>query len=188
MRGVRQQLHWHENPQYRFASGPDLPRDPRLVRNVARLAEYDFSFDLQVFAGQMAAARELVAACPGVTFVLQHAGMPEGPSPEGRARWQAGLRALAGCPNLTVKLSGLGTFLRRNDPTHIADIVHRTLELFGPERCLFGSNFPIEKLWTDYRSLLAAFEAATEGLTEAARAEVFRDTAMRIYRLHIPAI
>lgn len=187
VRGIRQQLHWHENPEYRFAASPDLPRDPRLVRNVARLADYGFAFDLQVFASQMAAAHELVEACPDVTFVLQHAGMPEDLSPEGRARWEDGMRSLASLPNLVVKLSGLGTFIRRNDPAHVADICRTTLALFGPGRCLFGSNFPIEKLWTDYRSLLDAFLAATAELGEAARAAVFRDTAARVYRLQIPA-
>ena len=64
MRGIRQQFHWHENPLYRFASTPDLCRDARVQRNVARLADYDWSFDLQVFAGQMDGAEELADASP----------------------------------------------------------------------------------------------------------------------------
>ena len=167
VRGVRMQLHWHENTLYRFASGPDLARDPRLIANVGRLAEYGFSFDLQVFAGQMAGAAELAAACPKVTFVLQHAGMLEDLSPEAQT-------------NIVSKLSGLGTFLRRNDPAQIAFIVGETLALFGPERCLFGSNFPIEKLWTSYAELIAAHRAA---VPEAAQAAVFNETARRVYRL-----
>ncbi len=77
MRGLRMQLQWHENPQYQFASGPDLARDPTLQKNVARLADYGWSFDLQVFAGQMAGAAELAESAPKVTFILQHAGMLE---------------------------------------------------------------------------------------------------------------
>lgn len=180
VRGVRMQLHWHENTLYRFASGPDLARDPRLNANVGRLAEYAFSFDLQVFAGQMAGAAELAAACPQVTFVLQHAGMLEDLSPEGIATWRAGMTLLAGQPNITSKLSGLGTFQRRNDPTGIAFIIGETLRLFGPERCLFGSNFPIEKLWTSYAELTAAHRAA---VPETAQAAVFNETARRVYRL-----
>ena len=83
MRGLRMQVHWHENPQYRFAAKPDLARDPTLQKNVAQLADYGWSFDLQVFAGQMAGASELADACPKVTFVLQHAGMLEDLSPAG---------------------------------------------------------------------------------------------------------
>jgi predicted TIM-barrel fold metal-dependent hydrolase len=174
------QLHWHENALYRFASGPDLARDPRLIANVGRLAEYGFSFDLQVFAGQMAGAAALATACPKVTFVLQHAGMLEDFSPDGVAAWRAGMARLAAQPNIVSKLSGLGTFLRRNDPEQIAFIAGETLALFGAERCLFGSNFPIEKLWTSYAELIAAHRAA---VPEAARAAVFDDTARRVYRL-----
>ncbi len=183
VRGVRMQLHWHENPLYRFASGPDLCRDPRLQANVARLADYAFSFDLQVFAPQMAGAAELAAACPQVTFVLQHAGMLEDLSPEGVAQWRDGMRSLAGQANIVSKLSGLGTFLRQNDPAHVRFVVAETLALFGAERCLFGSNFPIEKLWTSYPKLIDAYRAAVP--TDAADA-VFGHTARRIYRLAQP--
>ena len=180
VRGVRMQLHWHENTLYRFASGPDLARDPQLTANVGRLAEYGFSFDLQVFAGQMAGASELAAACPNVTFVLQHAGMLEDLSPEGIAAWREGMALLAAQPNIVSKLSGLGTFLRRNDPEHVGYIDAQTLALFGAERCLFGSNFPIEKLWTSYAELIAAHLAA---VPEGAREAVFNETARRVYRL-----
>jgi len=180
VRGVRMQLHWHENTLYRFAGGPDLARDPVLTANVGRLAEYGFSFDLQVFAGQMAGAAELAAACPDVTFVLQHAGMLEDLSPEGIAAWRDGMAVLAQQPNITSKLSGLGTFLRRNDAEHIAFIAAQTLTLFGAERCLFGSNFPIEKLWTSYAELIGAHRAA---VPEGVHAAVFNETARRVYRL-----
>jgi len=178
--GVRMQLHWHENPLYRFAASPELAREPVLQRNVARLADYGWSFDLQVFAGQMAGAAELAAACPGVTFVLQHAGMLEDLSPQGIADWRSGMALLAARPNIVSKLSGLGTFLRRNDPAHVTMIARETLALFGRDRCLFGSNFPIEKLWTTYPELFAAHWAA---VPEGDRAAVFSSTAKRVYRL-----
>ncbi len=178
--GVRMQLHWHENPLYRFAASPDLAREPVLQRNVARLADYGWSFDLQVFAGQMTGAAELAAACPGVTFVLQHAGMLEDLSPQGVAAWRSGMALLVARPNIVSKLSGLGTFVRRNDAGHVAMIVRETLALFGRDRCLFGSNFPIEKLWTTYPELFAAHWAA---VPEGDRAAVFSSTAKRVYRL-----
>jgi len=183
MRGVRMQLHWHENPLYRFASGPDLARDPVLQRNVARLGDYGWSFDLQVFAGQMAGAAELAAACPKVTFVLQHAGMLEDLSEAGIAEWRSGMKLLARQPNVVSKLSGLGTFLRRNDPAHIAFILAETVAMFGASRCLFGSNFPIEKLWTSYADLVAAHRAAAASLPEAEQAQIFAGTARQTYKL-----
>jgi predicted TIM-barrel fold metal-dependent hydrolase len=180
VRGVRMQLHWHENPLYRFASGPDLALSPILQRNVARLADYDWSFDLQVFADQMAGACALADVCPDVTFVLQHAGMLEDLSQGGVGAWRAGMAMLAARPNVVSKLSGLGTFVRRNDPSHVAMIAREALVLFGPGRCLFGSNFPIEKLWTSYADLHAAHHAAVPALDRAA---VFSSTAKRVYRL-----
>jgi predicted TIM-barrel fold metal-dependent hydrolase len=183
MRGLRMQLQWHENPQYRFASGPDLARDPVLQKNVARLADYGWSFDLQVFTGQMDGAAELAARAPKVTFILQHAGMLEDLSPAGWDKWRAGMRKLAAGPNTVSKLSALGTFIHKNDPQHIAAIVRETVGIFGAERCLFGSNFPVEKLWTAYAPLVAAFRAAVEPLGAKAERAALHDTAVRVYRL-----
>jgi predicted TIM-barrel fold metal-dependent hydrolase len=183
VRGVRMQLHWHDNPRYRFAARPDLCDDPVIRRNVARLADYRFSFDLQVFAPQMAGAARLAEACPQVTLILQHAGMLEDMSPLGRSAWREGMQRLAACPNIVAKLSGLGTFIHRNDPAHVADIVAETVAMFGANRCLFGSNFPIEKLWTSYRDLIDGFRVATVPLGAQEREAVFRTTAMQVYLL-----
>jgi predicted TIM-barrel fold metal-dependent hydrolase len=183
VRGVRMQLHWHENPLYRFAARPDLCADPTIRRNIARLADYGFSFDLQVFAPQMAGAVGLADACPDVTFILQHAGMLEDLSPAGRSAWRGGMMRLAACPNIVSKLSGLGTFIHRNDPAHISGIVADTVAIFGAYRCMFGSNFPIEKLWTGYRELVDAHRAAIAHLNAEQRDAVLSRTAARVYRL-----
>ena len=182
VRGIRQQMHWHENPSYRFAARVDLVCDPAVRRSVARLEEYGWCFDLQVFPGQMRHAAELVRSCPGVTFILQHAGMPEDRSAAGRVEWLDGMRRLAEFPNMVCKLSGLGTFIHRNDPQHVAEVVGQTLDIFGAGRAMFGSNFPIEKLWTGFGPLLDAYRAATSGLPAAARRAIFHDTAVRVYR------
>lgn len=183
MRGIRQQFHWHEKPLYRFASRPDLATDPTVQANVRRLAEFGWVFDLQVFAGQMAGAAELARACPDVTFVLQHAGMLEDTSDAGRAAWRTGMELLAACPNVNTKLSAFGTFIHRNDPAFIAEMVEATVALFGAERCLYGSNFPIEKIWTSYGALFAAFRDAADGLPAGDQSAIFGRTAERIYRI-----
>jgi predicted TIM-barrel fold metal-dependent hydrolase len=183
VRGVRMQLHWHENPLYRFAARADLCADPVIRRNIARLADYGFSFDLQVFAPQMAEAASLAGACSSITFVLQHAGMLEDLSAEGLSNWRAGMTQLAACPNVVTKLSGLGTFIHRNDPTHVARVLAETVAIFGAERCLFGSNFPIEKLWTSYRELVDSHLAAASLLAAWQREAIFKTTAVRVYRL-----
>ena len=184
MRGVRMQLHWHENEMYRFAARPDLAADTDVRRNVAQLADYGWSFDLQVFAEQMEDAAGLAQSCPGVTFVLQHAGMLEDLSEEGRDAWKRGMEFLAQRANICVKLSGLGTFLHRNDAGHIADMISQSIQMFGADRCLFGSNFPIEKLWTSYADLVSAYRTATAALPEADQQQIFTNTARRVYRLN----
>ena len=183
VRGIRMQLHWHENPLYRFAAAPDVMNGALFRKNFAHVAGNNLSFDLQVFTSQMKDAANLAAAFPGVTFVLQHAGMLEDKSKEGRASWREGMKRLADQPNIVSKLSGLGTFIQRNDPQHIADVIQETVAIFGPERCLFGSNFPIEKLWTSYASLVDAHRAALAGYGASEQQAMLQGNAIRIYRL-----
>lgn len=183
LRGIRMQLHWHENEQYRFAKRPDLADDATFRRNFAALADYGLSFDLQVFASQMESAARLARDFPKTTFILQHAGMLEDLSEAGKVAWRDGMRKLAAQPNVVSKLSGLGTFIHRNDPEHIAWIVRETVGLFGADRCLFGSNFPIEKIWTDYRPMIEAYRTAIADFSEAERRAIFHDSAVRVYRI-----
>jgi predicted TIM-barrel fold metal-dependent hydrolase len=188
IRGVRQQFHWHETERYRFAADPDLCRKPTVQSNVARLADYGWTFDLQVFAGQMAGAAELARACPRVTFILQHAGMLTDTTPAAWTHWLENIAILANEPNVCAKLSGFGTFIHRNDAHHIERLIQATVNTFGAQRCLWGSNFPIEKLWTDYASLITAHRRGVNRLDVGATAEataraIFYDTASRVYRL-----
>ena len=183
LRGIRMQLHWHENEQYRFADGPAVMNDVALRRNVGLLAERDLLFELQVFTAQMEDGAAFAAAFPDMPMVLAHCGMPEDMTPEGWRAWRAGMTRLAAVPSVSVKLSGLGTFIHGLDQAHIERTVRETVDLFGPERCLWGSNFPIEKLWTDYASLIGAYRQALANLSPAAQEAIFCDTARRLYRL-----
>lgn len=183
MRGVRQQLHWHENPMYRFASRPDEMNSPAFRRNFARLEEYAWLFELQVFASQMNDGAALAKAFPRTSLVLEHAGMPEDRSKAGRLAWREGMMRLADQPNVYTKLSGLGTFIHRNDPAHVAEVVEETVEIFGPQRCIWGSNFPIEKLWTDYASILGAVKDAIQRFDATDQAAILGGNARRLYRI-----
>jgi len=183
LRGIRMQLHWHDNPQYRFAAKPDLMREAAFRHNMSHLAQYGLSFDLQVFAGQMADAAELAAEFPATIFILQHAGMLEDISAIGRAAWRQGMMKLARQPNVVCKLSGLGTFIHRVDGGQIGATARETIGIFGAERCLFGSNFPIEKLWSSYAGLIGAHRAALAGYPAHVQDEIFSGTAKRVYRI-----
>ena len=182
-RGIRQQLHWHENPQYRFAPRPDAMNDADWRRGLAMLAGHGLLFELQIFASQMADGARLARSFPDTIFVLEHAGMLEDMSPRGWQLWREGMMALAQCPNVNVKLSGLGTFVHacRDDLT--GSVVQETVAMFGADRCFFGSNFPIEKLWTDYGTLYRTFRNAIAHLTESEQAAILHDTAAQLYRL-----
>jgi predicted TIM-barrel fold metal-dependent hydrolase len=182
LRGIRQQLHWHETPLYRFAARPDLMDDPAWRRGLGEVARHGLLFELQVFAGQMEAAARLVRDFPHVTFVLMHGGMLEDRAPEGWARWRAGMRALAAAPNVHVKLSGLGTFERACSEDLWGPVIRETVELFGPSRCMFGSNFPIEKLWTTYDEVVRVSIECLGGLSAGEQRAVLHDTAGRVYR------
>ena len=153
-RAIRQQLHWHDKPLYRFASKPDIMHDAAWRRGLDEVRRRGLMFELQVFAGQMSDAVKLVRTYHDVTFILLHAGMLEDRSEAGWDRWRTAMRQLAGCPNLAVKLSGLGTFDRACSAERWRPVIEETIDLFGPARCLFGSNFPIEKLWTSYARLV----------------------------------
>jgi predicted TIM-barrel fold metal-dependent hydrolase len=182
-RGVRQQLHWHANPQYRFAPRPDVMNDADWRRGLAMLADHGLLFELQVFASQMADGAALARSFPDIVFVLEHAGMLEDVSPQGWRLWRDGMAALAQCPNVNVKLSGLGTFVHACREDVMAPVIAETVAMFGADRCCYGSNFPIEKLWTDYGTLYATFRNAIVHLGDSEQAAILHDTAARLYRL-----
>jgi predicted TIM-barrel fold metal-dependent hydrolase len=183
LKGVRQQVHWHENPNYRFATRPDVTADKAWRQGLSQLAPRGLLFELQVFTSQMAASAELVRAFPETTFVLEHAGMLEDTSDGGRTAWRDGMRRLADCPNVFVKLSALGTFVHRSTLADMQPIVSDTVSLFGAERCLWGSNFPIEKIWTEYATLVGNIRQAVSHLSIGEQRQILSETAQRLYRL-----
>lgn len=183
LRGVRQQLHWHEKPLYRFANRPDLINDPAWRAGLREIERRGLVFELQVFASQMADAAALARDFPRVIFVLLHAGMLEDRSAEGWATWRRGMAALAACPNVVTKLSGLGTFEHACRTALWRPVVEETVALFGARRCLYGSNFPIESLWTDYATLIGTMRDCLAGASADERRAILHDTAKRIYRL-----
>jgi predicted TIM-barrel fold metal-dependent hydrolase len=182
-RGIRQQLHWHENPQYRFAPHPEVMNDSMWRRGFAHLAKHGLLFEIQLFASQMRHGAALARAFPETVFVLEHAGMLEDMSDEGWTRWREGMMALAEQPNMNVKLSGLGTFVHACRADVMAPVIRETVAIFGADRCLYGSNFPIEKLWTGYASLYKSFRDAIAYLNEKQQCAILYDTAARLYRI-----
>ena len=182
LRGVRMQFHWHETPAFRFAPDAKQVIDPRVRANVRRLKDYGLSFDLQLFPAQMEDGLQLVGENPDTNFILTHCGMLTADDAATVEAWKDGLRTLAQAPNLYAKLSGLGTFVHRNDPDLIALIYDAAIGILGSDRLMFGSNFPIEKLWTSHADLVAAHRAAAARHSTADQANIFWNTAERVYR------
>ena len=175
LKGIRRVLH----------TVPDSVSEGRTFReNVASLAQYGLSFDLCVLARQLPIALRLVARCPDVTFVLDHCGVPQ-VKERALDPWRADLKRLAACPNVFCKVSGIVAYA---DPGRwtagdLRPYVEHTLECFGWERVMFGSDWPVCTLSATLRQWVEALDALTAGAGEERRAGLFHDNAARVYRL-----
>jgi L-fuconolactonase len=139
--------------------------------NVRALAEHDLPFDACVTQDQLPKLIALVAACEETTIVLDHCGKPRALDP-----WRAQLSQLARHDNVVCKLSGLTTEVAGD----VRPYLEHALEVFGPERCLFGSDWPVASLTTTYEQWL---DVVSGLLGEGERGAVLAGTAVRIYRL-----
>ncbi|MBB4846233.1 putative TIM-barrel fold metal-dependent hydrolase [Paucibacter oligotrophus] len=181
--GIRQQIHWHENPHWAYVEQADLFNTPQWQDGLRKVAARGLAFDLQIFPSQMKAICAVVEKFPDLPFVLNHAGMLNDRSELGLARWRDGMRHLAQQPHVVVKFSGLNTFEHRCAADLMRPIVQESLEQFGAQRCMYGSNFPIEKLWTTYQGYVADLIEAIGVVTQEELDAIFFSTAARIYKL-----
>ncbi len=164
-------------------SGPSLMSDPAWRRGFGLLGELGLSFDLQAPAPLMAEAAGLAADFPDVRLVLTHAGLPLDRSPEGMAAWRTGMRRLAAQPNVWVKVSGLPMTDWRWTVESLRPVVLETIEIFGPDRAMVGSNFPVDGLYSDYDRLMSAYRTVIAGFTPDEQHRILHDNARRFYRL-----
>lgn len=181
-RGVRQMLNRHEVELLTFADR-DYMSDNVWRRNFGLLRNHGLSFDLSINPGQMIQAAEFVGMYPDIPIALCHLGFPIERYGQGIEVWQAGMRALAQRPNVFVKMSGMGMFDRYWTSDSVKRIVLETMDLFGIERMMFGSNFPIDKLMMPATDLKAALMKVVETLSQAERDRLFFGTASHFYRI-----
>jgi L-fuconolactonase len=153
-------------------------------RGLATVAAAGVAYDLLVTPRELPAALEAAAALPELRFVLDHAAKPRIAS-GGWEPWAAQLRELAALPNVSCKLSGLVTEAARSgrEPAGLLPYARHVLDVFGPARVLFGSDWPVCTLAATYGSVVALAEEATAGLSPAETAAVFGGTAARVYCL-----
>jgi predicted TIM-barrel fold metal-dependent hydrolase len=157
-------------------------RDPAFERGLAKLARFGMSFDADAAWEDMTAMGELAGRHPNVLFVLEHAGSPLSQSPEYIESWFAAMRQLARHENVVCKISGLGMYDPAWTVSSLRPRVEACLEAFGIERCMFATNWPVDRLFSSYTDLLLAYHAIVAGLSEAERRQLFVTNAQRYYR------
>jgi len=184
VRGIRFMVNFIEGePLYCMTGRGDWLRDPQWRRGYALLEKFRLSFDLQVYWQQMADAAALAGAFPGIQVMLNHAGLPHRRDPDYALSWRRGMRALAERPNVAAKISGLAMFDHDWTADSIRPFVLDTIGIFGTARCMFASNFPVDKLHGDYDAIWNAFDRLTADFSDAERRALFHDNAARFYRL-----
>ena len=184
LRGIRQIVGRSEEEDAKTGSD-SLLDDPRWREGLCLLRDRDLSFDLQLIPRQTFRAAELFADVAGLRVALCHCGSPWDQSDSGIADWRAGLTALAVNPKVFCKISGLGMFDHDWTVESIRRLVESCIEIFGVDRCMFGSNFPVDKLHASYDDVWGAFGEITSALSEADRQKLFCGNAAEFYRLGI---
>lgn len=204
-RGVRDALSRAEHPDAMMIPGRaprDLYLDPSFRRGVARLGERGLTYDSWHYHHQNREFLELARATPGTTMVLDHFGTPIGVGPyasqreEIFAQWKVDIADIAALPNTVAKIGGLampdngfGWNTADRPPTSDEFLAQQSryylhaIECFGPDRCMFESNFPVDRLSLSYRVLWNAYKKMTVGFSASERAALFSGTASRVYKV-----
>jgi predicted TIM-barrel fold metal-dependent hydrolase len=182
VRGIRQIVCWHEDPLKTYTDR-DLLRDPAWTAGLAKLAPLGLSFDLQLYPSQMATAAILAARNPDLAMIVNHAGLPTDRDAAGMERWRTGLRLLAAQPQVSIKISGLGITDRAWTLESLRPIVLECIEVFGADRAMFASDFPVERVHGSFDAFYSAFDVITADFSETEREQLFAANAEAIYRI-----
>ena len=188
VRGIRHKPKAAQKPDLVVKGAPGSMGDPAWRRGYAMLAPNGLSFDLQTPWWHLAEARQLADDFPDTLIILNHTGLPADRSPEGLDGWRAAMRLLAGAPNVAVKISGIGQAGKPWSVEANRAIVLDTIDIFGPDRCMFASNFPVDSLVGSFATIFGGFDQITAGISAAERDAMFRGNAMRIYRIPAEAV
>lgn len=206
-KGVRHAAGWDASPvigNSHTSPGPGLYLRPDFRAGLRRLTSYGLSLDAWVFHPQLADAVDLARSCPDANIAMCHMGGPLGYGPyTGKQAevfdvWKAGMTELAKCPNVSVKLGGVMMRLAAYDygksetPPSSEELaklwgpyVIACVDLFGPDRCMVESNFPVEKMGIGYSGLWNAFKRMLAKASGTEKTAIFSRTALRVYRLDL---
>jgi len=203
-RGIRHISTWDASPEIISSRNPPrgLLLDPKFREGFACLQKYNLSFDAWLYHPQLMELVDLARTFPDISIVVNHIGGLLGIGPYGGKSeevfhdWKRGIAALAACQNVFVKLGGLGMprssfgWHERTVPPNSAELAEAMapyyrwcIEQFGVDRCMFESNFPVDKISYSYAVLWNAFKRISKDFTPQERAALFHDTAVKVYRL-----
>ena len=182
-RGIRQILSFNkEEPKYSHAS-EDFMKNTTWVENFKNIRNRNLSFDIQIYKHQMKDAADLANKYDDVLFILNHTGEPCYQTEEYIQSWEENMKKLAKCENVAAKISGLGMF----DPQWTIDstriFVEKTIQIFGIDRCMFASNFPVDKIFNTFDNYWESFKEITNNYSENDKKLLFSSNAEKFYRI-----
>jgi len=182
LRGIRQII--GRSPAEDANSGSGALLDNAIwIDNLVRLPSRHLSFDLQLIPAQLPAVTKVLGRIPDLRVAICHCGSPHDQTEDGLAFWRSNLARLAELPNVYCKLSGFCMFEQNWDAERVRQTALTAIDIFGVDRCMFGSNFPVEKLYVSYNTLYSSYlDIATE-FSESEQQDLLADTARRFYRI-----
>jgi predicted TIM-barrel fold metal-dependent hydrolase len=182
--GVRQMLSWHPTePARSFASRPGIADEASFRRGVALLARHDQLLELMLYPYQAEEVVRLAMDFPDQIFIINHCGSPIDRDREGMLRWKESLKRLGAAPNVLIKISALTAYDPSPTPETLREVALHCIECFGVDRSMFGSDFPVGRLWTSYDTVFDGFKAIVQDLSKTEQAALFHDNARRVYRM-----
>lgn len=186
VRGIRSKPVTALSPDHSVRGQPGTMQDETWLRGLSLLPKLGLTWDLRVPYWHLAEAAEVAAQFPKLPIVLNHHGFAWDRSEAGLAHWREAMAVLARQPNVHVKLSEFGLRDQPWDWQANARIVRDTLAIFGWERCMFASNFPVAGLRVGYPELVSGFQRMLDHLSPLQQRAVMCDNALRFYRIDIP--
>jgi predicted TIM-barrel fold metal-dependent hydrolase len=204
-RGIRHSVTWDPHPEVQNTAAHNAPGQlaSENFRAGARvLQRMGLSLEGWMYFPQLSELADFARSVPDLPIILNHIGglLRDGPyanrDDEVLPAWRSGIAAVAECPNVTIKLGGIGMprtgfdWHARDEPIgseeladSMAPFMTYCIDQFGPDRCMFESNFPVDKVSYSYNVMYNAFKRLSKGYSSAERASMFHDTAVRMYRI-----
>ena len=183
MRGIRQILNYsEENPNLKMVDRGDLMPNNKWRDGLSLFEKYNLSFDLQIWPWQLTESHDVVSNFPNILFIMNHTGMPLVDNNKHLKTWREGMKALSSFDNVVVKLSGLSMSSDDLDGI-IKDVILETINTFGIDRCMFASNFPVDKKGIQFKDLWDFFDKTTSHFSKDERNKLFVTNSENYYRI-----